>query len=113
MTVLGVRLRDLGSETLTWADLAIILTHPRKGGPLHAALHGERAQWDSLDSQLLAVIADRLGHIAWQLGGDDTTEPPESICPDLRSRRVLSDDPLADEDALSMDELADLLDIDE
>ena len=110
--MLGVRLRDLGSDTLTWADLAVLIQHPRKGGALHAAIHGEHAPW-TLEAELAAIIADRLGHITWQLGGDDNSDPPEPIHPGSRARRAESDEPLDEEDALTMEELAEQLGIDE
>ena len=109
--MLGVRLRDLGSDTLTWSDLTTLIQHPRKGGALHDAIRGEHAPW-TLEAELAAVIADRLGHIAWQLGGDGT-DLPEPIHPAARARHAESDDPLDEEDAFTMEELGAMLGIDQ
>uniref|UniRef100_A0AAU8B1Q3 Uncharacterized protein n=1 Tax=Dulem virus 32 TaxID=3145750 RepID=A0AAU8B1Q3_9CAUD len=109
LTTLGVRLQDLGSDQLTWQDLAILLAHPRRGGPLHAAIYGSDAVWDDQSNQLLGLIFDRLGAISWQLGGDADAEQPTPISPGARQEPDL-DGPIDDDDAYTMDELAALYD---
>ena len=107
----GLRIEQLGSDDLTWRDLALIIAYPRPGTPLHAALHGADARWDGIEPQLLAIIADRLGHITWQIGGGANTDPPPPLHPGAARAGAPDDEdgPVADEDAYSMDELADLL----
>ncbi|MDO5066212.1 MAG: hypothetical protein Q4D96_02885 [Propionibacteriaceae bacterium] len=110
--MLGVRLRDLGSDPLTWADLATLIQYPCKGGALHDAIRGEHAPW-TLEAELAAVIADRLGIIMWQLGGDENIPPPSPIHPGSKARHAESDEPLDEEDAFTMEELGAMLGIDQ
>ena len=76
---LGLRLRDLGSDDLTWHDLSVILRHPTKGGPLHRAVFGGDAKWDDAQTQLLAQIVDVLAVGNWQRQGDSHAPRPEPI----------------------------------
>lgn len=61
---LGLRLRDLGTDALTWSDLWAICSCASPDSALSRALHPDSAQW-RLGELLLADIADSLRWIAW------------------------------------------------
>ena len=89
-----------------------MLSYPQQDGPLHRALYGDEvSKWVPLDRQLLAVIADQIAHGNWQRGGDKNAPQPEPIPrPGTEgfARRVFEAN---DEDALTMDEMDEVLGI--
>lgn len=65
MITLGLRLRELGTERLSWRDLKIILTRmPPDRSALSAERHPEDAPW-SLSEHLLAESVDSLRMLLW------------------------------------------------
>jgi len=62
---LGLRLRDLGTERLTWRDLKVIVTRmPQHKSALAAERHPEDASW-ALTEHLLAEVADTQRLLLW------------------------------------------------
>jgi len=61
---MGLRLRDLGSERLTWTDLRAIVRHSPVDSALIRAKEPERSRW-GVSEYLLAVIADSLRWLVW------------------------------------------------
>lgn len=79
----GLRLRDLPSERLTWADLRTIVTHLPRGSALHRERAGEDSEW-GLAEQLLAAIADALNGANWQRAGSKGRAPKPIDRPGVR-----------------------------
>jgi len=66
---LGLRLRQLGSEFLSWRDLLVIVQHSGHGAALQASMHPDAAPW-GLSEHLLAVIADAVIAGNWMQSKD-------------------------------------------
>lgn len=64
MIALGLRLRDLGSESFTWSDLRAIVKHLPQDAALRRSTHPEESRW-GVSEYLLAVIADSLRWLVW------------------------------------------------
>lgn len=78
---LGLRLRDLGTEKLSWYDLKIIVRHIEPGSPLHHAIAPEQARWATgeIVPYLLAHIADVLANANWQRANRPSAPRPKPI----------------------------------
>ncbi|MDN4645357.1 hypothetical protein [Arthrobacter sp. PsM3] len=76
--MLGLRLRWLGTEHLTWSDLLAIVRQSRRGTALFRAVAGEDGEWD-LQNHLLAGVFDLLAAANWQRGGDESAKKPERL----------------------------------
>ena len=59
----GLRLRDLGSESFTWTDLRALITHSPPDSALRRKLDVHEG-WTA-DTFLLAAAVDALNWIAW------------------------------------------------
>jgi hypothetical protein len=70
-------LSALGTRALTWRRLGVLLRQLPAESALHRGVAGP--SWD-VDTQLLAVTANRLGILAWQ-GAGSKGKPPEPIKP--------------------------------
>lgn len=66
---LGLRLRHLGSDALSWRDLLVIVQHSGSKDALRASMHPDAAPWD-LSEHLLAVIADAVIAGNWMQSKD-------------------------------------------
>lgn len=105
----GMRLRDLGSDTLTWSDLATLLHYPRERGPLYRIIRGEYADWDH-HSALLAEVIDLLALISWQLSGDQQAKQPDPYPrPGADGRQESEGEVTDDDDAYTIEEMDALL----
>ena len=78
LITLGLRLRDLGSESFTWGDLLVILRHLPPSSATGAAMYPESSDWD-LSTLLLAEIADTLRAANWQRGSGKRKDYPKPI----------------------------------
>lgn len=61
---MGLRLRDLGTDRLTWSDLKAIVRHAPTTSALVRAQEPERSRW-GVTEYLLAIIADSLRWLVW------------------------------------------------
>lgn len=78
---MGLRLRDLGTERLSWGDLWAIVTYSPPESALHRARNPEEAaeaEW-TLTNQLLAAAVDALRVGNWQRGGGAKRDYPKPI----------------------------------
>lgn len=66
---LGLRLRQLGTDALSWRDLLVIVQHSERGTALNAAMHPDHAPW-GLSEHLLAVVADAVIAGNWMQSKD-------------------------------------------
>ncbi len=74
LITLGLRLDDLGTESLSWRDLLVILQNlPRTSAYARDTL-GDDVMW-GLGEQLLAIVADRLDVANWQRGNEGRKSP--------------------------------------
>jgi hypothetical protein len=60
----GLRLRQLGTNKLTWRDLHAIVAYLDERSALGRAIQGDAAPWQ-LPEMLLAAAVDRLTWLAW------------------------------------------------
>jgi hypothetical protein len=58
--------------------VAVLTAHLPADSATARAVHGEAARW-SLTDHLLAVVADRLAIMSWQLGGNRHAPRPEPL----------------------------------
>lgn len=66
---LGLRLRQLGTDWLTWRDLLVIVQHAGHETSLFTSMHPDAAPW-KLSEHLLAVIADAVIAGNWMQSKD-------------------------------------------
>ena len=66
---LGLRLRQLGTDALSWRDLLVIAQHSGHDTALHASMEPEASPW-KLSEHLLAVIADAVIAGNWMQSKD-------------------------------------------
>jgi hypothetical protein len=66
---LGLRLRHLGSDALSWRDLLVIVQHSERGAALHRAMNPDDSMW-GLSEHLLAVVADAVITGNWMSSRD-------------------------------------------
>jgi hypothetical protein len=71
---IGLRLRYLGTEALSWGDLHDYVRYGNADTALALARHGTAVLWKITD-HLLAVVADALHNANWQRGGGKGTRP--------------------------------------
>ena len=75
----GVRLRQLGTEALSWRDLKIIIElQPHGKSAVARAKDPDEAAW-GLSEHLLAVIADTSRARVWQEGSGKAKDKPKPI----------------------------------
>ncbi|WNT44408.1 tail assembly chaperone [Microbacterium phage Nicky22] len=78
LLVKGRTLDDLGTEALTWYDLAAFVTHLQRDPSTALAVELHGTTW-SIEAQLLATIADTLAVANWQRAGKKTAPKPKPI----------------------------------
>lgn len=66
---LGLRLRQLGTDLLSWRDLLVIVQHSGHDTSLNVSMHPDAAPW-KLGEHLLAVIADAVIAGNWMQSKD-------------------------------------------
>lgn len=74
LAVLGIDLRDLGTDVLPWWRLAAILQNLPLSSATARAVHGEKTEWSAAE-HLLASILDVLQVANWQRGGGKGSRP--------------------------------------
>ncbi|MEX1078879.1 MAG: hypothetical protein WED09_07210 [Homoserinimonas sp.] len=74
----GFRLRDLGTESLTWRDLAVLVRRWERvpATAFSESVHG--TSW-SIGEQLLAMVVDALHMGNWQRMGKKSAPKPKRI----------------------------------
>lgn len=78
LVALGLRLRHVGTDVLTWHELYAVLTHLPRDSAFFRATHPDEHEWD-LQALLLAEIADALKVGNWQRGEGKKSEYPKPI----------------------------------
>jgi hypothetical protein len=71
---MGLRLRMLGTEALSWGDLHDYVRYGNTDTALALERHGATVLWGITD-HLLAVVADALHAANWQRGGGKGMRP--------------------------------------
>jgi hypothetical protein len=66
---LGLRLRQLGTDLLSWRDLLVIVQHTERGSALSASMDPDSSTW-GLSEHLLAVVADAVIAGNWMSSRD-------------------------------------------
>lgn len=66
---LGLRLRQLGTDALSWRDLLVIVQHSDHRTALQASMQPDAAPW-GLSEHLLAVLADAVIAGNWMQSRD-------------------------------------------
>ena len=75
----GLRLRQLGTEALTWRDLKIIIElQPPEKSALARTKDPEEVAW-GISEHLLAIIADTTRVRVWQEGSGKAKDKPKPI----------------------------------
>ena len=74
----GLRLRQLGSDLLSWRDLYIIVRQQPSTAAVARAMDPEGSAW-GLSEQLLAAIADAAHVRVWQAGSGKRHDRPKPI----------------------------------
>lgn len=75
----GLRLRQLGTEALTWRDLKIIIElQPPERSALARTKDPEEVAW-GISEHLLAIIADSSRARVWQEGSGKARDKPKPI----------------------------------
>lgn len=104
LIALGLRLRHLGTDALTWADLLTIVQQSDRSTALYRAMNPEDHQWD-LATLLLAEIGDALNVANWQRGGGKKRDYPKPY----PRPGVEPDSVTYGKGAIPIDEMADFL----
>lgn len=78
LIALGLRLRDVGTERLSWGDLYAVLRHSPRSSALFRALHPDDHEW-TLPALLLAEVADAARVANWQRGSGKKADYPKPI----------------------------------
>lgn len=78
LIALGLRLRWLGSELLTWGDLMSIVQNLPTTSALNIARYGQDTMW-GLNEYLSAGIFNQLAIANWQRAGDEKAKRPTPI----------------------------------
>ena len=99
----GLRLRDLGTDRLTWHELAVIVKHLPRSSALVRVIEGDDHPW-GLAEQLLAAAVDALSAANWQRGEGKRKDKPKPI-----PRPGVGGDKTYGKEALPLDEMADWL----
>lgn len=79
--MLGRRLEDLGTKSLSWRDLYVIAMQSPPTSALVRAIQPERAAWAAglVTADLLALVADLLAVANWQRQGKRNAQRPKPI----------------------------------
>jgi hypothetical protein len=74
---MGLDIRDLGTS-LSYRRLGVILDNSPADSAFAWARDGEQTLW-GVGDHLLALVADRLGTVSWQLQGDPKAMRPKPV----------------------------------
>lgn len=78
LIVLGLRLRDVGTDRLSWSDVYTLLSQAPRSSALFRALYPEEHEWN-LTSLLLAEVVDAVRVANWQRGSGKRADYPKPI----------------------------------
>lgn len=101
---LGLRLRDLGTDRLSWGDLWTVVTQAPADSALYRAMNPGEADW-TLSTLLLAEVVDSLRIATWQRGGGKKKDYPKPV----PRPGITPDSTTYGKGAVSMDQIADWL----
>lgn len=103
--MLGLRLRWLGTDRLTWSDLLTVVRQCRRGTALYRAVVGEDvADWD-VHAHIGAGIFDLLAAANWQRAGDESAKRPDRLPRPGEAKQEADGELLARGKAVSIDEM--------
>lgn len=100
----GLRLRMLGTDSLTWRDLLVFV---RNSPHIRESVQGPESIW-GLQEHLLALVADLLSVSNWQRAGDENAKRPGPI-PRPGVKKQIDGELLAEGKPVSMDDMDKLL----
>lgn len=78
LIALGLRLRDVGTDALTWGDVYVIVRQSPRSSALFRAMNPDAHEW-TLPALLLAEVADAVRVGNWQRGSAKRAEYPKPI----------------------------------
>lgn len=92
---LGLRLRYVGTEALTWGDLRDVIKYGRQDTALALEQQGAAVLWTITD-HLIAVAVDALHNANWQRGGGKGHKPKPIPRPGVEDQntQTLGADPI-------------------
>ncbi|MFE3051605.1 DUF5361 domain-containing protein [Nocardia sp. NPDC059239] len=73
----GLRLRQLGTDTLSWRDLKSVIAWAPAQSAIGRAIDPDSALW-GLNEHLLADVADSLHWLVWAKTEDARKQPPRN-----------------------------------
>lgn len=104
LIALGLRLRDVGSEALSWGDVYTVLRQSPRSSALFRAMNPDEHEW-SLSNLLLGEVADAVRVANWQRGSGKKGDYPKPI----PRPGVQKTDETYGKTAIPMDEMAEFL----
>ncbi|WP_228794721.1 DUF5361 domain-containing protein, partial [Nocardia cyriacigeorgica] len=75
---LGLRLRDLGSDSLSWRDLKVIVQQSPRESAIARSVNPEVSMW-GIDQQLMAELVDVAHWLKWSKTKGATQKPPQGM----------------------------------
>lgn len=86
---LGLRWRDVGSPQTSWRDVWAAVKSTPPTSPLYVSIFGADSLW-SLDSYLLALVADLLQGANYQRGGGKGKKPKPLPRPGTKAKKSVN-----------------------
>lgn len=78
LITLGLRLRDVGTDGLTWGDVYTIIRQSSRSSALFRAMNPDEFEW-TLTNLLTAEVADAVRVANWQRGEGKRSDLPKPI----------------------------------
>lgn len=78
LLALGLRLREVGTDRLSWGDVYTVVRQSPRSSALFRAVNPDAHEW-TLPNLLLAEVADAVRVANWQRGSGKKAEYPKAI----------------------------------